>query len=388
MMMLQHKRHTEESPSMKTITEILGGAQTLLPVSYDIQDCFEEHLTNEHRLFMHVLRVIEDAQPSISRPRAWTGRPAYRNEPIMRAHFARNIFHIETVTDLRNRLISDPNLRTICGFTSVPSPATFSRRYAAFSKRTPMIQTLDTIVHGSHDGRIVGHINRDSAPILTRETPVTRKRDTVSPLPPRKRGRPRKEDVRQEKEPTQIEKQIEQSISISLSELPKTCAWGCKKNSQGNMATWKGYKLHLDISDTGFPISAIVTGANVHDSQVAIPLEKMTEEKVQHLYSVMDAAYDADSIATFIKGRGRVPLIDQNKRRGTQREPFSPSQKERYKVRTTVERAYAHLKDWLLPEQIFVRGIEKVSFLLMSGVVCLAAMKALQFTILPTLQKV
>ena len=374
---------------MKTITEILGGAQTLLPVSYDIQRCFEEHLTTEHRFFITLLRVIEDAQPLIARPRAWTGRPAYRNEPIMRAQFARSIFHIETVTDLRNRLINDPNLRTICGFTSVPSPATFSRRYAAFSKKTPMTQTLDTIVHDSHDGRIVGHICRDSAPILTRETPVTRKRETASlTLPPRKRGRPRKGDVRPEKEPPQIEKQIGQSISKSLSELPTACEWGCKKNSQGNIATWKGYKLHLDVSDTGFPISAIVTGANVHDSQVAIPLEKMTEEKVQHLYSVMDAAYDADSIATYIKGRGRVPLIDQNKRRGTDREPFSPSQKERYKVRTTVERAYAHLKDWLLPEQIFVRGIEKVSFLLMSGVVCLAVIKALQFSILPTLQKV
>jgi hypothetical protein len=36
---------------------------------------------------------------------------------------------------------------------------------------------------------------------------------------------------------------------------------------------WKGYKLHLDISDTGFPLTAVVTGANVHDSQPAIPKE-------------------------------------------------------------------------------------------------------------------
>ncbi len=377
------------APAMKTITEILGGAQMLLPISYDIQHCFEEQLTNEHRFFISMLRVIEDAQPPISRPSALTGRPAYQNEPMMRAQYARNVLHIETVTDLHNRLLNDPNLRGICGFTSIPSPATFSRRYAEFSKNTLMIQTLNTMVHESYDGRIVGHINRDSAPILTRETPATRKRNTESPpVLPQKRGRPRKGEVRPEKEPTQIEKQIEQSISKSLSELPTACAWGCKKNSQGNMATWKGYKLHLDVSDTGFPISAIVTGANVHDSQVAIPLEKMTEKKVQHLYSVMDAAYDAAPIATYIKERGRIPLIDQNKRRGTEREPFSPSEKERYKVRTTVERAYAHLKDWLLPEQIFVRGIDKVSFLLMSGVVCLAAIKALQYSILPALQRV
>ena len=90
---------------MKTITEILGGAQTLLSVSYDIQRCFEEHLTTEHRFFITLLRVIEEAQPLIERPRAWTGRPAYRNEPIMRAQFARSIFHIET-SDFCEKLLS------------------------------------------------------------------------------------------------------------------------------------------------------------------------------------------------------------------------------------------------------------------------------------------
>jgi hypothetical protein len=75
-----------------------------------------------------------------------------------------------------------------------------------------------------------------------------------------------------------------------LSKLSKSCAWGCKKNSQGNVSTWKGYKLHLDVSDIGFSITAIVTGASVHDSQAAIPIETLTGRKVQHLYSLMDAA--------------------------------------------------------------------------------------------------
>jgi hypothetical protein len=44
----------------------------------------------------------------------------------------------------------------------------------------------------------------------------------------------------------------------------------------------QGYKLHLDVSDIGFPISVHVTGANVHDSQAAILLEKMTMGKVRH----------------------------------------------------------------------------------------------------------
>jgi hypothetical protein len=32
-----------------------------------------------------------------------------------------------------------------------------------------------------------------------------------------------------------------------------------------------GYKSRLDVSDTGFSLMALVTGANVHDSQLAIP---------------------------------------------------------------------------------------------------------------------
>ena len=143
----------------------------------------------------------------------------------------------------------------------------------------------------------------------------------------------------------------------------------------------------LDITDLGIPITALVTGTNVHDSQAAIPMEKLSGQKIQHLYSLMDSAYDAAPIHEFIRAQGRVPLIDPNKRRGTDQVTFSPAEKERFKIRTTVERANAHLKDWLLPGQIFVRGYQKVSFVLMCGVVCLAALKILQHFVLPELQK-
>jgi len=38
-------------------------------------------------------------------------------------------------------------------------------------------------------------------------------------------------------------------------------------------------QLHLDVTDRGIPVWAVVTGANVHDSQVAIPMGKWTERK-------------------------------------------------------------------------------------------------------------
>ena len=47
-----------------------------------------------------------------------------------------------------------------------------------------------------------------------------------------------------------------------------------KENAEGYKTSWNGYKLHLDINDTGFPISGLVTSASLHDSQFAIPLIK------------------------------------------------------------------------------------------------------------------
>ncbi len=107
------------------------------------------------------------------------------------------------------------------------------------------------------------------------------------------------------------------------------------------MSYWKGYKLHLDVTDTGIPVSMLVTGANVHDSQAAIPLEMMTERRVTHLYTLMDSAYDAEAIRTFISSRGRIPIIDRNPRRKDGRPTFCPATRVHFKTRSTVERANA-----------------------------------------------
>ena len=38
-----------------------------------------------------------------------------------------------------------------------------------------------------------------------------------------------------------------------IDELPKAPAVGSKKNAQGFVETWRGYKLHIDASDSGIP---------------------------------------------------------------------------------------------------------------------------------------
>jgi hypothetical protein len=102
------------------------------------------------------------------------------------------------------------------------------------------------------------------------------------------------------------------TLEKMLTDLPTACDKGAKKDSKGNTMYWNGYKLHLDMIDGGIPVSAIVTSASVHDSQVAIPLATLTAEKIVNLYDLMDSAYDVPGIIAHSESLGHVPLIDKN----------------------------------------------------------------------------
>ena len=80
---------------------------------------------------------------------------------------------------------------------------------------------------------------------------------------------------------TRIERQVgSMSLPEMLADLPPQCAVGCKANSHGRKETWRGYKLHWDVADGQIPISCVITAANLHDSQVAIPLATMSSGAV------------------------------------------------------------------------------------------------------------
>jgi hypothetical protein len=359
---------------MKSITEIIGGAQVLLDVNFDLQTCFEETLTDEYRTFIQILRVVEGFLPPLIRPYAGKGRKPLAYTGFMRSELAKRYFHIEKTNCLILRLKNDPSLRLICGFEKVPGKATFSRNFAYLAGLELTGPCLDAIVKDAFKGEYIQHVNRDSTAIPAREKVIRKEVKKVKKVP-KKRGRKPKGTAKEPKEPTVMERQVNQEPEVSLSELNKDCAWGCKKNSQGNVDYWKGYKLHLDVSDNGFPLTAIVTGANVHDSQLAIPMEKLTEKKVLSFYSLMDAGYDAQVIDDFIRSRGRIPIIDT--RSISKRPPLDPAKRERFKIRSTVERSNSHLKDNFIPQAIYVKGYQKVSFVLLTAVVCLATLKYL-----------
>jgi hypothetical protein len=83
------------------------------------------------------------------------------------------------------------------------------------------------------------------------------------------------------------------TLEEMVADLPRQCDMGGKQDSQGHTQYWRGYKLHLDVADGQIPISAVLTSASVHDSQVAIPLATMSTQRVTYCYDIMDAAYDA-----------------------------------------------------------------------------------------------
>jgi hypothetical protein len=139
------------------------------------------------------------------------------------------------------------------------------------------------------------------------------------------------------------------------------------------------------VADGGIPISAILTSASTHDSQVAIPL-KMTHERVTSLYDVMDAAYDVSHIHDMSRQLGHIPPIDVNPRRdqALKNEIAAESKRCRlvghttaeaihYNERSTVERVNARLKDEFGGRVVRVRGHARVMCHLMFGLLALTA---------------
>jgi hypothetical protein len=225
--------------------------------------------------------------------------------------------------------------------------------------------------------RLIGHVSRDSMAIDGRER-VSRKAEetgkkVTSSL---KRGRPKKGEIRPEKEPTNcIEKQLGMNLLEMHAELPKGAVIGGKKNSQGHSEHRIGYKLHLDVDDCGTPISALVTSASMHDTGAAIPLETATNLKVKSLYSLMHAAYNSDHIKTYITNAGKVAIIDPKKPKGGEKVPLAPPEKERYKIRTTVERTNSTIKDDFGGRYVRVRVHQIVTSHLMFGVLAMTALR-------------
>ena len=224
----------------------------------------------------------------------------------------------------------------------------------------------------------------DAAPAVLPATSVP------APAPAKKRGRPKgKRGPHQRwkggkpksapRDDTRLHQQRSMTLPEMLADLPKACNIGVKTSASGFQQSWRGYKLHWDVADGQIPISAILTSASVHDSQVAIPLATMSTQRVTYLYELQDSAYDAWEITDHSRSLNHVPIVDPNNRGrsqsviapGAPKRELSWAEAEHYKERTMIERVNGRLKDEFGGRTIRVRGAAKVMAHLMFGVLAL-----------------
>ena len=311
----------------------------------------------------------------------YRGRPEKDRRALSRAFVAKAVYNITETKKLIDRILTDRTLREICGFTSlceVPSESTFSRVFSEFSNSKLPQVVHESLIKRSYSGHIVGHVSRDSTAIEAREKPVWNKEK--KDIPKYRRGRPKKGEERG-KELSRLEKQVDMTIEAILEDLPKVCDKGNKVDSKGYKKTWTGYKFHIDVADGNIPISCLLTSASVHDSQVALPLAEITNQRIVNLYDLMDSAYDSPIIKDHSKSLGHIPIIDINPRRNSELklELYQESKRLRvlnkkmpeairYNERSSVERVNGRLKDEFGGRDIRVRGHLKVMAHLMFGV--------------------
>jgi Transposase DDE domain/Transposase domain (DUF772) len=328
--------------------------------------------------------------------RGWNGRPAKDRYPIAAAFIAKAVYHCPETRNLLDRLASDEQLRLICGWKRdqrLPHESTFSRAFAEFALMELPQFVHEALIRETQKNRLIGHIARDSTAIEAREKfPETaaqkaEKKAAIPSARPKRAGKtgPQRrwkggKRVLPPREDTRLHRQRSMKLDDMLRELPRNCSIGTKKSNKGHRQYWRGYKLHLDVADGQIPISAVITGASVHDSQVAIPLATMTSQRVSYCYELMDSAYDAAEIDGHCRALGHVPIIDPHARGKKMKNTFLPgkparqlswAQADRYRERTLVERVNGRLKDEFGGRFIRVRGASKVMAHLMLGVLAL-----------------
>lgn len=355
------------------ISWLMGRVQkSLFP---HLNQCLPTPLTAQEKRLVSILEVVQVEQhvPRSVRRYRHPGRKPLNRQACARAFVAKALYRHPTTSDLRRALQSAENLRQICGFATsddIPSEPTLSRAFAEFAVGSLGGRVHDALVKEYLADELVGHISRDSTAIVGREKPA--KKVAKEPKKPRKRGRPAKGEQREPAVEKRLDRQGRQSAEEAIRDLPGACDRGAKKNAKGYKESWNGYKLHLDTTDIGLPVSALVTSASLHDSQAAIPLIKLTSGKVAYLYDLMDAAYDAKRIDEASREFGHVPITDKNGR-GQEVVPMAPHEAERYKIRSSAERANSRLKEDFGANNVMVRGHSKVTLHLMFGVIALFA---------------
>lgn len=201
-------------------------------------------LSEKAKLLVAVLAAVPFGG-HLPRSRGWRGRPAKNRPELAAAFLAKAVYGLQTTRQLIDPLRRERQLCCLCGGSSpqqIPHEATFSRAFEEFA-RTELPQRLhQAVIRHTQQGRIIGHIARDSTAIEARQ----RYPDQAQPLPQKKRYKmgpqPKRGTPRSPR--NHIEEQHLMTTEAILAELPRDCSLGVKKSSKGHLSYWRGYKLH------------------------------------------------------------------------------------------------------------------------------------------------
>lgn len=333
-------------------------------------------LTPLHQRIVHTLdwldmeRLLGYAGPRV-------GAPERSRVALAHAFVAKAVLGFERTTQLRSRLAVDTVLRRLLGFESnrlLPSEATFSRAFAEFARLGLPAKAHEALIRQHLGASVIGHIARDATAICARERAQYSAGETAAfnaakaakadkaLKAPRRRGRPAAGSAKLEKAAprSRIPAQLGQTAQEALADLPQLCNKGKKRNAQGHLNTWVGYKLHLDVACCGVPISAVLTSASVYDNQASVPLARLSAQRVTSLYTLMDAAYDSEPLRQFERELGHVPIVAINSRGRENPPTLDAAEKKRFGERTVVERINSRLKDSFGCASLWVKGHAKV----------------------------
>jgi len=324
-----------------------------------------------------------------------TNTPKDREE-IARAFIAKSVYNFQTTRDLIDRLHIDRTLRILCGWrykNDIPSESKFSRVFKELSDLKIAEKTHEQFIQVYLTEKTFFYNAIDATKIPLRQKPV--KVDKEEPKPKR-RGRPKKGETREPIKPTILkQQQALETVEEKLSLVSTDCGVGVKQNSKGNREVWIGAKLHISVVDGDIPITTFYSGANVHDSSVALPLMQETSRRVNYLYDLQDAGYDADIIREFSAKLGHRPIIDINPKNSKElkakialikheKESFKLINQhqnldtEHYNQRSMVERVNKYLKDDFGCDKIYYQGATKVASVLAFGILSICIHQSLK----------
>ena len=317
-------------------------------------------------------------------------------EQIARAFIAKSVYNLQTTRDLIDRLHIDRTLRVLCGWryaNEIPSESKFSRVFKELSEINIAQKTHEKFVKEYLNQKTFFYNATDATKIPLREKPIKIEKEDKPKL---KRGRPKKGEKREPIKPKILEQQKDMKTTEDMLALVSTkCGVGIKQNSKGNKEVWIGGSLHISVVDGDIPITAFYSGANVHDSSLALPLIKETSKRVNYLYDLQDAGYDADIIREFSNRLGHRPIIDINPKNSKvlkAKIELKKQEKEKFKLlnlqdssdtyhynqRSMVERVNKYLKDDFGCKTIYYQGATKVASVLAFGILSICIHQSLK----------